>query len=105
MTDEERIKTRGTPGIKQSSEWDERKIFKCSIKQEIVLFQGYQWTMKTKITSVQTTQKKKDVIQKQAMAVLPAQATQFQANNLLIKNPKHFLLLPLFTPGVQHSLK
>lgn len=26
MTDEERIKTRGTPGTKQSPEWDERKI-------------------------------------------------------------------------------
>lgn len=35
MTEEERIKT---AGIKQSLEWDERKILKCSIKREIVLF-------------------------------------------------------------------
>lgn len=38
MTEEERIKTRGTPGIKQSLEWDERKILKHSIKWEIMLF-------------------------------------------------------------------
>lgn len=38
MTEEERIKTRGTPGTKQSPEWDERKILKHNIKSEIVLF-------------------------------------------------------------------
>lgn len=30
--DKEGIKTRGTPGTKQSPEWDERKILNCSIK-------------------------------------------------------------------------
>lgn len=38
------------------------------------------------ISNISATIKKKDVIQKQAMALVPAKATQFLANSLLINN-------------------
>lgn len=76
-----------------------------------MLFQGYQWTVNIGNTSKaqkKSQEEKEDAIQKQAMVLLSALNSvsyMILGRQSTHRQFKHFILLPFFTPGVQHSVK